>query len=131
MTDLYRMGYHDEPLVLYDTVYVDIRPMKKVYALEISTMIVDLINPTQTQVSIGKFYPNIIVIAQKTSSQASGVSVSAGGGGSGGSGNVSGETISANKLDQLWAAFSGLVGLTLTAGQIKDGDGAMQNVIKY
>ena len=131
VTDLYRMGYHDEPLVLYDTVYVDIRPMKKVYALEISTMIVDLINPTQTQLSIGKFYPNIIVIAQKTSSQASGVSVSADGGGGGGSGNVSGENTNANKLDQLWAAFSGLVGLALTAGQIKDGDGTMQNVIKY
>jgi hypothetical protein len=136
VNDLYRMGYHDEPLALYDTVYVELRPMKKVYALEISTLIVDLLDPTQTQISIGKFYPNIIVIDYGIAVGADGfrrlvTAGGGGGGGGGGSGNGYGSSENTNKLDQLFTLLSGLLGTTLTAGQAKDGDGNMINVITW
>lgn len=80
VTDLYRLGYKDEPLRLHDLVIVDITPTGEVFQKEIIKLTVDLIDPTATQPEIGDYIKNIIYINSETSDEASG-----GGGGGGGS----------------------------------------------
>ena len=79
VTDLYRLGYKDQPLRLHDTVIVEIRQTGELYNLEIIKLDVDLIDPTATRPEIGSYIPNIIYINRETNDKASG------GGGGGGS----------------------------------------------
>ena len=81
VTDLYRLGYKDEPLRLHDLVIVDITPTGETFQKEIIKLTVDLIDPTATQPEIGDYIKNIIYINSETSDEASG----GGGGGGGGS----------------------------------------------
>ncbi len=80
-TDLYRLGYHDEPMRLHDIVEVDIRQTGEKFRKEIIRLDVDLLNPSGNRPEIGDYVPNIIYINRETDEAASG-----GGGGGGGHG---------------------------------------------
>ena len=80
VTDLYRLGYKDQPLRLHDTAIVEIKETGEKFQKEIIKLDVDLIDPTATYVEIGDYIPNIIYINRDTGEQAS----SGGGGGGGG-----------------------------------------------
>ena len=80
VSDLYRMGYADQPLRLHDTAIVEIRETGEVFSKEIIKLELDLIDPTASHVEIGDYIPNIIYINRETSEKA-------GGGGGGGGGN--------------------------------------------
>lgn len=82
ITDLYRLGYQDEPIRLHDLVIVDITPTGETFQKEIIKLTVDLIDPTATQPEIGDYIKNIIYINSETADDASG---GGGGGGSPGS----------------------------------------------
>lgn len=60
--DLYRLGYKDTPLRLYDTALIEIRPTGEVLTAQIIQYTEDLLDPTQSRVSIGTYIPNIIYI---------------------------------------------------------------------
>lgn len=77
--DLYRLGYVDVPLRLYDTALVEIRPTGAVVTKQIIQYTEDLLDPTQSRVCIGTYIPNIVYIARETEKAAGG-----GGGGGGG-----------------------------------------------
>ena len=94
--DLYRMGYHDEPIRLHDTVFVEIRPINDVLQLEIIKLSVDLLDPTATRPTIGSYIPNIIYIQRQTADAASG----------GSSGRISGRSKdSQDKKKAEWSEF--------------------------
>ena len=80
VTDLYRLGYKDQPLRLHDTVIVEIKETGEKLEKEIIKLDVDLIDPTQTRPEIGQYIQNIVYIARKTDEK------SGGGGGGGGKG---------------------------------------------
>lgn len=78
VSDLYRLGYADQPMRLHDTVIVDIPETGEHFVKEIIRLDVDLIDPTATRPDIGDYIPNIIYINRDTDDKASG---SGGGGG--------------------------------------------------
>ena len=85
VSDLYRLGYKDQPLKLHDTVIVEIRPTGETFQKQIIKLDVDLIDPTATRPEIGDYIPNIIYINRETNSFApTGEEVNASGGGGGG-----------------------------------------------
>lgn len=86
VSDLYRLGYKDQPLKLHDTVIVEIRPTGEVFQKQIIKLDVDLIDPTATRPEIGDYIPNIIYINRETNSFATTgeeINGSRGGGGGG------------------------------------------------
>lgn len=94
--DLYRMGYHDEPIRLHDTVFVEIRPINDVLQLEIIKLAVDLLDPTATRPTIGAYIPNIVYIQRQTANAATG----------GSSGRISGKSKnSQDKKQAEWSEF--------------------------
>ena len=80
VSDLYRLGYKDQPLRLHDLVIVEIRETGTVMQKQIIKLDVDLIDPTATRPEIGDYIPNIIYINDEIDQKASG------GGGGGGRG---------------------------------------------
>ena len=78
VSDLYRLGYKDEPLRLHDTVIFECEATGATYQLEVIRNTVDLIDPTATRPEIGSYIPNIIYINRD-------IDEKAGGGGGGGS----------------------------------------------
>ncbi len=82
VSDLYRLGYHDEPLRLHDLAIVDIPETGESFYLQIIRLDVDLIDPTASRPEIGSYIPNIIYINRETNERASG------GGGGGGRGQT-------------------------------------------
>jgi hypothetical protein len=85
VADLYRLGYADEPIRLHDIALVEVLPAGFKKQIQIIRMTVNLLDPSDTVVTIGAYIPNIIYIERDTYQQATG---SAGGGGK----NKSGET---------------------------------------
>lgn len=85
VTDLYRLGYADQPLRLHDLVIVEIKETGETFQKEIIRLDVDLIDPTATRPEIGDYIPNIIYINRDTGEQASS---GGGGGGRGGRGKT-------------------------------------------
>lgn len=83
VTDLYRLGYADQPLRLHDTAIVEIAETGEKFEKEIIKLDVDLLDPTATRVDIGDYIPNIIYINRSTNTIANG-----GRGGGGRAGNV-------------------------------------------
>jgi phage minor structural protein len=79
VTDLYRLGYKDEPVRLHDLAIVEIEETGEVFQKEVICCDVDLVDPTGTRPEIGDYIPNIIYINRDTEEKASG-----GGGGGGG-----------------------------------------------
>ena len=78
VTDLYRLGYADQPLRLHDTVIVEIRQTGEKFEKTIIKLDVDLLDPTATRPEIGDYIPNIIYINREENKS--------GGGGGGGRG---------------------------------------------
>ena len=76
--DLYRMGYADQPLKLHDIALVEILPVGFKKQIQIIRITTDLLDPSNTTLTIGAYIPNIIYIERKTSENVTG---SAGGGG--------------------------------------------------
>ena len=85
VTDLYRLGYADEPIRLHDLAIVEIRPIGVELRLEITRLAVDLLDPTATRVNVGAYIPNIVYINRETARRGSG------GGGGGGRGQTNRE----------------------------------------
>lgn len=81
--DLYRLGYADQPLRLHDRAIIDVRPTGEVLRRQIIRMTEDLLDPTATRVTIGKYIPNIVYMQRETEKAARG---GGGGGGRGGGG---------------------------------------------
>ena len=81
VNDLKRYGYVDAAINLGDLAQVEIRPTGVVLTKQITCLTVDLLDPTQTRVTVGAYVPNIVYIAKKTNDSATG------GGGGGGGGN--------------------------------------------
>lgn len=87
VSDLYRLGYKDEPLRLHDIAIVEIEETGEAFQKEITRLDVDLIDPTGNRPDIGDYIPNIIYINRETNKRASG----RGGGGGRGQTNVEAE----------------------------------------
>ena len=105
VTDLYRLGYADQPLRLHDTAIVEVRETGEVFSKEIIRLDVDLIDPTASQVEIGDYIPNIIYINRDTDEKA--------GGGGGGGGNR-GKTELENDLEYFasdWIKLDDQIGM--------------------
>lgn len=86
VSDLYRLGYHDEPLRLHDIVCIEIRQTGATFYEQIIRLDVDLLDPTATRPEIGSYIPNIIYINRDTNDIATTGSAGGGGGGGGGRG---------------------------------------------
>jgi phage minor structural protein len=80
VTDLRRLGYHDEPIQLHDIAIIEIEETGETFRKEIITCDIDLIDPTGSRIEAGDYIPNIIYINRETDNKASG------GGGGGGRG---------------------------------------------
>lgn len=87
VSDLYRLGYNDEPIMLHDMVCVEIRQTGEQFYLEIIKLSVDLIDPTATRPEIGAYIANIIYINRDTYEASTGSGARGGGGGGRGQGN--------------------------------------------
>lgn len=72
VTDLYRLGYADQPLRLHDTVIVEVRQTGEKFELEIIKLDVDLIDPTATRPEIGAYIPNIVYINKENNTKSGG-----------------------------------------------------------
>lgn len=79
-TDLYRLGYHDEPLRLHDIAIVEIEPINVQVYKQIVRLTVNLLDPTGNTPEIGDYIPNIIYINRDTEDFATGGSRGRGGG---------------------------------------------------
>lgn len=120
VSDLYRLGYNDQPLRLHDKVIVEIRPTGETYYIDIIRLDVDLIDPTATRPEIGSYIKNIIYINRDTNKNASG------GGGGGGRGQTNkqhedGETYTEfektkTKIGMVVGTYNG--GYKIEAGEI-------------
>ena len=113
VVDLYRLGYHDEPIQLHDTAIVDIEETGEQFSKQIICCDIDLIDPTGSRVEIGDYIPNIVYINRETAKKASG-----GGGGGGGRGMTKLED-EESKYATWFEKTDRLIGMV--AG-IKDGD---------
>ena len=114
VTDLYRLGYADQPLRLHDTAIVEIRETGEVFSKEIIKLSVDLIDPTATHVDVGDYIPNIIYINRETDEKA--------GGGGGGGGNR-GKTELEDDIERIasdWIKMDNQIGMVVG---IKNGNG--------
>lgn len=79
VVDLYRLGYHDQPIRLHDKAIVEIEETGEAFELTITCCDIDLIDATGSRVDIGDYIPNIIYINRDTAKKS-------GGGGGGGRG---------------------------------------------
>lgn len=117
--DLYRLGYTDVPLRLYDTALAEIKPTGTVLRKQIIQYTEDLIDPSQSRISIGTYIPNIIYINRETSKAAG-----RGGGGGGGQSNKEYE----DSVFKAWFDANALE-LTYTAAELQEiGSTVVENV---
>ena len=82
VTDLYRLGYKDQPLRLHDMVIVEVEPIGVLLYRQIIRLTVNLLDPTGNRPEIGDYIPNIIYINRETEDYATDGAKSNGGGGS-------------------------------------------------
>ena len=78
IVDLYRLGYADEPIKLHDIALVEVQPAGYIAQIQIIRMTTDLIDPTNSTVTIGSYIPNIVYIERSSIESITG---SRGGGG--------------------------------------------------
>ena len=83
--DLYRLGYHDQPIRLHDLALVEIEETGEQFYKQIICNDIDLVDPTGTRPEIGDYIPNIVYINRDTNKKATGGGGGGGGGGSRGS----------------------------------------------
>ena len=82
-SDLYRLGYTDEPIRLHDLVIVEIEETGETFQKEVITNDVDLLDQTGNRPEIGDYIPNIVYINRDTNNYAETGKRSGGGGGGG------------------------------------------------
>lgn len=80
VSELYRLGYKDQPMALHDIAIVEIEETGELFHREIIALDVDLLDATNTRPEIGDYIANIIYISRETEAEATG---SRGGGGGG------------------------------------------------
>lgn len=115
VVDLYRLGYHDQPIQLHDLVIVEIEETGETFQKQIIMCDIDLIDPTGSRVDIGDYIPNIIYINRDTANKASG----GGGGGGRGRGSMTNLEDDDSKYATWFEKTDRLIGMV--AG-IKNGD---------
>lgn len=98
--DLYRLGYHDEPLRLHDMAIVEIEETGETFQKEIIMLDVDLVDPTGSRPEIGSYIPNIIYINRETNELTKG-----GRGGGGGGGGGRGQTNAQKDESETYTEF--------------------------
>ena len=106
VSDLYRLGYDDVPVRLWDKAIVEVIDTGETFVKQIIQNDVDLCDPTATVPVIGDYIPNIIYINRETNERASG---------SGGGGRR-GQTNEQHKDGELFAEFrqtSQMVGMVV------------------
>lgn len=118
VVDLYRLGYHDEPIQLHDLAIVEIEETGEQFQKQIICCDIDLIDKTGSRVDIGDYIPNIIYINRETDKKASG-----GGGGGGGRGSMTNLEDELTNHETWFEKNDDLIGLF--AG-IKNGDGYLK-----
>ena len=72
VADLYRLGYADQPIRLHDIAQVEVLPVGFKERIQIIRMTTDLLDPSETTVTIGAYIPNIIYIERRTNQNATG-----------------------------------------------------------
>ena len=108
-TDLYRLGYKDQPIRLHDLAIVEIEETGETFQKEVVCNDIDLVNPGNTLPQIGDYIPNIIYINRENKK--------GGGGGGGGHGQT-------NEEDDLLQTFTEFVRTNTLIGMVagyKDG----------
>ena len=108
VSDLYRLGYKDEPIRLHDIVIVEIRQTGMKFRLEIIKNNVDLIDPTATQPEIGSYIPNIIYINRDTSENSTG-----GGGGGSSPGSETNQYNTYSALEKYTNEYGSMIGMVV------------------
>lgn len=111
VTDLYRLGYADQPLRLHDTAIVEIAETGERFEKEIIKLDVDLLDPTASRVDIGDYIANIIYINRNTDIKASGGG--GGGGGRAGSDNKGEEYDTFSALEKRTDEFGSMIGMVV------------------
>ena len=106
VTDLYRLGYKDEPLRLHDMAIIDIPETGEVFQKEIIRLDVDLVNPHSNRPEIGDYVPNIIYINREANE------ASSGGGGGGGHGQDNDEDETSQWYTQ-WIKTNEMIGMVI------------------
>lgn len=104
VTDLYRLGYKDEPMRLHDTVIIDIPETGELFQKEIIRLDIDLLNPSANRPEIGDYVPNIVYINREANES------SGGGGGGGGHGQDNDEEETAQWYTQ-WVKTNQMIGM--------------------
>lgn len=123
VSDLYRLGYADQPLRLHDTAIVEIAETGEKFEKEIIKLDVDLVDPTATRPEIGDYIANIIYIDRTTDEKSGG----GGGGGRAGNNKDEGEqydTFSAleKRTDKYGSMIAMVVGRRNGDNYVKAGD---------
>lgn len=119
VTDLYRLGYHDEPIQLHDLAIVEIEETGEAFQKQITCCDIDLIDPTGSRVEVGDYIPNIIYINRETARRAGG------GGGGGGRGQTNAEDLEIktySALEKTDSMIGMVVGIKNGANYIKAGE---------
>lgn len=114
VSELYRLGYKDQPMALHDIAIVEIEETGELFHREIIALDVDLLDATNTRPEIGDYIANIIYISRETEQEATG---SRGGGGGG-----RGQSNSAYEEVKTFAEFEKTDSLIGMVVGMKDGD---------
>ena len=70
--DLYRLGYHDEPIQLHDMALIEIEETGEIIWKQLICLDVDLVNPSEDTVEIGDYIPSIVYINHETNEETTG-----------------------------------------------------------
>lgn len=72
VADLYRLGYADQPIALHDIALVEVLPVGFTKQIQIIRMTTNLLDHSETTLTIGSYLPNIIYINRMTDQNATG-----------------------------------------------------------
>ena len=80
VADLYRMGYADQPIKLHDIALVEVNPAGYTAQIQIIRCMVNLLDASDTSLTIGSYVPNIIYIENQNYEDITGTRGGGGGG---------------------------------------------------
>lgn len=125
VTDLYRLGYKDQPMRIHDIAIVEIEETGELFHREIITLDVDLVDPTGNLPEIGDYISNIIYINRETNSAATTGGRGGGGGGRGQSNSNYNESETATWFEKNDQRIAMVVGTRNGGYYIKSGEIAL------
>lgn len=79
ITELKRLGYADQPIRLHDLAVVEVLPVGFTKQIQIIKCTTNLLDPTETLLTIGDYVPNIVYINRDTQQDVSGTTGGGGG----------------------------------------------------